>query len=119
MQSGFVQTFEINESNTNSWDIGKILAEEIKTWSTKIENPEVAEELWIIDMKLIPTQAQTNQLYDILDPEFINEYTENMATYWKLWDKKNYNYYKWLLNKNIQKIYTAFGIKYTNLEIEK
>lgn len=112
------QTFEIKEDKEQ--DYTQKLLQELSTWAqttTTIINTWAAEQLWITDEKLIPTTDQIKQLYTVLDQDSINRYLENMIWYWSLWNEKDYIYYKSLLNKEIQKIYTTFNIKNWNQDI--
>ena len=108
------QTFEIKEDSPEK--ITENLIKEISTWTTvKIENTWLAEELGIMDSKKVPTEEQTKTMYSILDKSSLMRNLESMREYRKLWNEKDYYYYKSQLDTKIQKIYTAFGIKYQKL----
>ena len=108
------QTFEIKEKDPEK--LTENLIKEISTWTTvKIENTWLAEELWIVDSKKIPTEEQSKTLYTNLDKNSLMRNLENMREARKLWNKKDYNYSKTQIDTKIQKIYTSFGIKYQKL----
>lgn len=108
------QTFEIKEKDPEK--LTENLIKEISTWATvKIENTWLAEELWIVDSKKIPTEEQSKTLYTNLDKNSLMRTLENMRESRKLWNKKDYNYSKTQIDTKIQKIYTSFSIKYQNL----
>jgi len=108
------QTFEIKEKDPEK--LTENLIKEISTWTTvKIENTWLAEELWIVDSKKIPTEEQSKTLYTNLDKNSLMRNLENMREARKLWNKKDYNYSKAQIDTKIQKIYTSFGIKYQKL----
>lgn len=112
------QTFEIKENNTekNPEKLTENLIKEISTWTTvKIENTWLAEELWIVDSKKIPTEEQTKTMYSMLDKGSLMLVLENMREWRKLWNEKDYYYYKSQIDTKIQKLYTTFGIKYQKL----
>ena len=112
------QTFEIKENNTekNPEKLTENLIKEISTWTTvKIENTWLAEELWIVDSKKIPTEEQTKTMYSILDKSSLTLVLENMREWRKLWNEKDYYYYKSQIDTKIQKLCTTFGIKYQKL----
>lgn len=105
------QTFEIKEDDPEK--ITENLIKEISTWTTvKIENTWLAEELGIMDSKKVPTEEQTKTMYSMLDKSSLMLVLENMREWRKLWNEKDYYYYKAQIDTKIQKIYTAFGIKY-------
>ena len=108
------QTFEIKEKDTEQ--LTENLIKEISNDTTvKIENTWLAEELWIVDSKKIPTEEQSKTLYTNLDKNSLMWNLESMREYRKLWNKKDYNYMKSQIDTKIQKIYTSFGIKYQKL----
>lgn len=108
------QTFEIKEKDPEK--LTENLIKEISTWATvKIENTWLAEELWIVDSKKIPTEEQSKTLYTNLDKNSLMRTLENMRESRKLWNKKDYNYSKTQIDTKIQKIYTSFSIKYQKL----
>lgn len=108
------QTFEIKEKDKEQ--LTESLIKELSTWTTvKIENTWLAEELWIIDSKKIPTEEQSKALYTNLDKNSLMRNLENMREYRKLWNEKDYNYSKSQIDTKIQKIYTSFDIKYQKL----
>jgi len=105
------QTFEIKEDDPEK--ITENLIKEISTWTTvKIENTWLAEELGIMDSKKVPTEEQTKTMYSMLDKSSLMRNLESMREWRKLWNEKDYYYYKAQIDTKIQKIYTAFGIKY-------
>ena len=105
------QTFEIKEKDTEQ--LTENLIKEISNETTvKIENTWLAEELWIIDSKKIPTEEQSKTLYTSLDKNSLMWNLESMRESRKLWNKKDYNYSKSQIDTKIQKIYTSFRIKY-------
>lgn len=109
------QTFEIKEKDTTE-KLTEDLIKEIKTWTVvKIENTWLAEELWIVDSKKIPTEEQSKALYTNLDKNSLMRNLENMRESRKLWNKKDYTYSKSQIDTKIQKIYATFGIKYQKL----
>ena len=106
------QTFEIKDKDTEK--LTENLIKEISTWiAMKIENTWLAEELWIMDSKKIPTEEQTKILYTNLDKNSLMRNLESMREARKLWNQKDYNYSKSQLDTKIQKLYTTFDIKYT------
>ena len=108
------QTFEIKEKDT--WKLTEQLIKEVSTWTiVKIENTWLAEELWIMDSKKIPTEEQTKVLYNTLDKSSLMRNLESMREYRKLWNEKDYNYSKTQIDTKLQKIYSSFGIKYQRL----
>jgi len=108
------QTFEIKEKDKEQ--LTESLIKELSTWTTvKIENTWLAEELWIMDSKKVPTEEQSKALYTNLDKNSLMRNLENMREYRKLWNEKDYNYSKSQIDTKIQKIYTSFGIKYQKL----
>lgn len=108
------QTFEIKEKDKEQ--LTESLIKELSTWTTvKIENTWLAEELWIMDSKKVPTEEQSKALYTNLDKNSLMRNLENMREYRKLWNEKDYNYSKSQIDTKIQKIYTSFDIKYQNL----
>lgn len=108
------QTFEIKEKDT--WKLTEQLIKEVSTWTiVKIENTWLAEELWIMDSKKIPTEEQTKVLYNTLDKSSLMRNLESMREYRKLWNQKDYNYSKAQIDTKLQKIYSSFGIKYQRL----
>ena len=112
------QTFEINTNPTekSTETLTENLIKEVSTWATiKIENTWLAEELWIMDWKKIPTEDQSKTLYNTLDKNSLMRNLENMREYRELWNEKDYRYTKAQIDTKIQKIYSTFGLKYQKL----
>ena len=107
------QTFEIEQKDDK--EIIDTLVKEISTWIVKIENTWLAEELWIVDSKKVPTQEQTKTMYSVLDKNSLMRNLENMREYRNLWNEKDYRYSKSQIDTKIQNLYTIFAIKYQNL----
>lgn len=108
------QTFAIkNEKTEEMWNIKEMLIKEIKTENNDITEKDIwlASELGLVDQKQIPTQEQSKELYSALNNNYLILNLEWMFKNQLLWDQKEYNYYKWLLESTIQKSAKIFNLK--------
>ncbi len=95
IQEQIVETL-LNEENSNN---------------NKITNPELAEDLGLVDDKQIPTTEQTKTLHSLLNNNFVMWNIEWVFKAYTAWEDKEHNYNKWLLESRIQKIYTLFDVQ--------
>jgi hypothetical protein len=120
-QNNVSQKFTIADNNTDTKiqeekiqeQIVETLLNDSKT-NDKIINPEIEENLWLINDKQIPTTEQTKTLHSLLNNNFVIWNIEWIFKSYISWEDKEYSYNKWLLDSRIQKIYNLFDIKYDN-----
>lgn len=113
------QTFEIKNSEKDTQDTTNALKEiTTNTKSTNNQNKqdstnldEIAQELWVLDDKKIPTSDQLKQLYTVLDKNSLLRTLESMYKDRISWNEKDYNFYKNNLSTKIQNLYKTFDIK--------
>lgn len=114
-QKNVSQTFALTETKqTAQQEVIDTLLQDIDTQNTKIENTELAQDLWLIDDKIIPTIEQTKKLHSLLNHNFVLWNIEWIYKSHIAWDTKENNYNQWLLKTRIQKIYKLFDLKYDN-----
>ena len=114
------QTFAINDKKeTPKEEIAQKFIESIDTSSSnkEITNKELAQDLWLVDDKIIPTQEQSKQIHSLLNHNFTLWNIEWIYKWQILWDQSQYDYSQWLLNSRIEKIYKLFDIKYINEDL--
>ena len=114
------QTFAVKDNSAKSAeDTASALINEITTNSTnsnknkdtKTINTWVANELWVLDGKQVPTEDQSKTLNSTLDKESLLWTLESMYKAQLKWNSKEYSYYKNNLNSKIDNIYRQFNIK--------
>ena len=119
-QNNVSQVFTITKNDTNPQvdkeqiqkQIVDTLLNDKNTNDYKITNPELAENLWLVDDKKIPTTDQTKTLHSLLNNNFVMWNIEWIYKSYTAWEDKEYKYNEWLLESRIQKIYKLFDIKY-------
>lgn len=114
-QNNVGQTFAItNDTDTAQEEITQNLLNNINPEDSEITNTKLAENLWIIDDKKIPTAEQSKTIHSLLNNNFVMWNIKWIFKSYISWDDKDYSYNIWLLTSRIQKIYNLFDIKYTN-----
>ncbi len=114
-QNNVSQTFAIADNTTTKIKEEQIintLLNDTDSKNNEITNPKLAEDLWLIDNKQIPTTEQSKTLHSLLNNNFVLWNIEEMFKAHTVWNEKEYIYNQWLLESRIQKIYNLFDIKY-------